>query len=133
MNIRPFDSQLVVRFSDAAVHHVEALDADVQVGYDGDHKIVDITVRARGGSKQLDLVSSEKNALGARFSYDPEIDAVAIDALPETYWDSAELAPGFVVDYDVDGFIRGFEFLDASTFFSPQTMAEIQRRARLPE
>ena len=129
MNIRPSEPSLVVHFSGAEVDHVDEVEAGILVAYDADRKIVDMAVRGRSNSTRLNLVEWSGAAGNARVTYDAEIDALAIDAGSSVYLDSEEILPGFMVDYDTEGFVRGFEFLDASRFFSDQTMADIRRCA----
>jgi uncharacterized protein YuzE len=131
MNIRPSEPGLVVHFSGAEVAHVDEVEAGILVAYDADRKIVDISARGRKNSMRLDLVEWSGAMGDARVTYDAEIDALSIDAGASGYLDSEEVLPGFMVDYDTEGFVRGFEFLDASRFFSDQTMAEIRKCATL--
>jgi uncharacterized protein YuzE len=131
VNIRPSDPGSVIHFSGANVDHVEEVEAGILVAYDVDRKIVDITIRKRSGISRVDLVDSGRSVGDARVTYDANIDALAIDAVSSAYFDSQEVLPGIMVDYDTEGFVRGLEFLDASQFFSDQTMADIRKCATL--
>lgn len=46
-------------------------------------------------------------------TYDPEADAIAVRFAPEgvCYYESEEVAPGVVLDYDADGRVIGVELL----------------------
>ena len=47
-----------------------------------------------------------------RMDYDPEADAFAVNFAPkEAYADSAEVAPGVILDFDADGQVIGVEVL----------------------
>lgn len=51
---------------------------------------------------------------GARATYDPEADAIAI-RFPQSgkdYRESEEVAPGLVLDFDADGRVIGVQLLD---------------------
>jgi uncharacterized protein YuzE len=131
MNIRPSESGAVIHFSGASVDHVEEVEADILVAYYVDRKIVDITIRKRSGIARVDLVDTGRSVGDVQVTYDADIDALAIDVLSSAYFDSQEVLPGIVVDYDTEGLVRGFEFLDASQIFSDQTMADIRKCATL--
>ena len=122
---------MVVHFSGAKIDHVDEVEGGILVAYDADRKIVDITVRGHSGASRLDLVDGSGASGDARLTYDAEVDALSVDASGSSYFDSEEVMPGLIVDYGTEGFVRGFEFLDASQFFSVSTMADIRKRARL--
>ena len=42
---------------------------------------------------------------------------------------SDEILPDLIVDRDVDGFVRGLEFLNASRFFSEEALSDVRKRA----
>ncbi len=128
MNIRASELNLVVHFSAAKVDQVDEVDRGVLVAYDENHRVVDVTVRARSGASRVDFVNG---SVGARVTYDAAVDALAIDASETNYQESEELLPGFIVDYDVEGFVRGLEFLNASAFFSDGAMDLIRKRATM--
>lgn len=128
MNIRPLEATLVVHCSGAKVERIAEVESDIFIAYDSNQKIVDVTVKARTSQFRVDLVDVTDRDK-ARLTYDETVDALAIDAGDSAYRDSSEVSPGFVVDYDDDGFLRGFEFLNASNFFSDQTMTNIRKRA----
>ena len=44
---------------------------------------------------------------------------------------SDEILPNLVVDRDVEGFIRGLEFLNASRFFSEEAISHVRNHAIL--
>jgi uncharacterized protein YuzE len=46
-------------------------------------------------------------------TYDPEVDAISVRFAPEgaQYVESEEVAPGVVLDYDMDGRVIGVELL----------------------
>ena len=46
--------------------------------------------------------------------YDPEVDALSIKWGETQYAESNEVAPGIILDYDLDGNVIGVEVLDAS-------------------
>lgn len=46
--------------------------------------------------------------------YDPEVDALSIKWGNTQYTESNEVAPGVILDYDLDGNVIGVEVLDAS-------------------
>ncbi len=48
------------------------------------------------------------------FSYDKETDSLYIALSPKTSVESAEVAPGIVVDFDASGHIVGLDIEDAS-------------------
>lgn len=122
------ETSLVVHFSGAKIEHVDEVEGGILVAYDADRKIVDITVRGRSGASTLDLVAGSGASGVARLTYDAEIDAPSIDASDSA---SEEVMPGFIADYDTEGFVGGFEFLDASQFFSVSTMADLRKCAGL--
>jgi uncharacterized protein YuzE len=47
--------------------------------------------------------------------YDPEHDILQITLIDITVEETAQIAPGLVLDYDVDGNVIGFELRQAST------------------
>ena len=120
----------VVRFSAAKVDRVDESDG-VLVGYDQGGHIVDVAVRARNAPARLDFVERERSAVPARVTYDAEADAIAVDLDDSRHADSAEAGPDMIVDWDVDGFLRGLEFLFVSRWFSPEATAVVQRHAVL--
>lgn len=130
MNIRPFESTLVVHFSAAKVDHVDEREG-VHIAYDERGRIVDVAVQAKTGPARVDFVESHRDDLAARVTYDAEIDALAVDLDNSQYEGSDEILPGFIVDRDGDGFIRGLEFLNASHFFSEEAISGVRKRAIL--
>lgn len=130
MNIRPSESTLVVHFSEAKVDHVDDREG-VLVCYDEGGRIVDVAVRAKNGPGRLDLVEDGLVGFPARVTYDAEADAIAVDLDKSPYADSDEILPNLVVDRDVDGFIRGLEFLSASRFFSEEAISHVRNHAIL--
>jgi uncharacterized protein YuzE len=130
MNISTSESTLVLHFSAAKVDHVDELDG-VLVGYDERDRIVDVAVRAKKTPARVDFVENDLGAFPARVTYDAEVDAIAVDFGTSTYAGSDEILPGFIVDRDDDGFIRGLEFLNASRFFSEEAISDVRKRAIL--
>jgi len=130
MNVRPSESTLVVHFSAAKVDHVDELEG-VLVSYDERGRIVDVAVHARNTPARVDFVESNLGAFPARVTYDAEVDAIALDLDMSPYEGSDEILPGFIVDRDGDGFVRGLEFLNASHFFSEEAISDVRRRAIL--
>ena len=130
MNIRPSEPTLVVHFSAAKVDHVDEIDG-VLVGYDGDGHIVDVSVRTRNPLARLDFVEQGRDAFPANVTYDSEADAINIGLDSSPYADSDEILPDFIVDRDVDGFIRSLEFLNVSHLFSAETMFGVRKHATL--
>jgi len=130
MNISASESTLVVHFSAAKVDHVEELDG-VLVGYDERDRIVDVAVRAKKAPARVDFVENDLGAFPARVSYDAEVDAIAVDFGTSPYAGSDEILPGFIVDRDHDGFIRGLDFLNASRFFSDEAISDVRKHAVL--
>ena len=130
MNVRPFESPLVVHFSSATVDRVEEREG-VQVAYDERGRIVDVAVRAKCGPARVDFVESGAGAFPARVTYDSQADAIAVDLDDSPYNGSDEIAPGFIVDRDGEGFVRGIEFLNASDVFSEEAMSGVRKRAIL--
>jgi uncharacterized protein YuzE len=130
MNIRPFESILVVHFSAAKVDHVDEREG-VHISYDERGRIVDVAVRVKTGAARVDFVESHRGDLAARVTYDAEIDALAVDLDHSPYEGSDEILPGFIVDRDGDGYARGLEFLNASHFFSEEAISNVQKRANL--
>lgn len=128
MNIRPSKSTLVVHFSAAKVDHVNEWEG-VLVAYDERGRIVDVAVRAKIGPARVDFVENGRDSFPARVTYDAEVDAVAVDLDRSPYADSDEILPDLIVDRDVDGFVRGLEFLNASRFFSEEALSDVRKRA----
>ena len=131
MNIRPTEATLIVHFSCAEVDRVDEVESGILVAYDRHQRIVDVTARARAGISRVDLVGVNAEAVPARVTYDASVDALYIDANSADIRNTEEVFPGFIVDFDADGFVRGLEFLNASDFFSDQTMSDIRERATL--
>jgi uncharacterized protein YuzE len=130
MNISASEPTLVVHFSAAKVDHVDELD-DVLVGYDERDRIVDVAVRAKKAPWRVDFVENDLGPFPARVTYDAEADAIAVDLDTSPYADSDEILPGFIVDRDDDGFIRGLEFLNASGLFSEEAISDVRKHAIL--
>ena len=130
MNVRPSESTLIVHFSAAKVDHVDKLEG-VLVSYDERGRIVDAALHARNTPARVDLVESNLGAFPARVTYDTEVDAIAVNLDTSPYEGSDEILPGFIVDRDGDGFVRGLEFLNASHFFSEEAISDVRRRAIL--
>jgi uncharacterized protein YuzE len=62
--------------------------------------------------------------------YDPEHDILQITFIDTTIEETAQIAPGLVLDYDVDGNAIGFELRKASTKVdSPYAISYIVSRA----
>lgn len=130
MNIRPSESTTIVHFSAARVDHLDDREG-VLIAYDERGRIVDVTVRAKNGPARVDFVEGGFAAFPARVTYDADVDAIAVDLDKSPYAGSDEILPGFIVDYDGDGFIRGLEFLNASRFFSEEALSDVRKRAIL--
>ena len=81
--------------------------------------------------REVDFVENDLGGFPARVSYDAEVDAIAVDFGTSPYAGSDEILPGFIVDRDDDGFIRGLEFLNASRFFSEEAISDVRKRAIL--
>jgi uncharacterized protein YuzE len=128
MNISTSESTLVVHFSAAKVDHVDELDG-VLVGYDERGRIVDVAAPAKKAPAPVDFVENDRGAFPARVNYDAEVDAIAVDFGASPHADSDEILPGFIVDRDDDGFIRGLEFLNASRFFSEEAISDVRKYA----
>ena len=131
MNIRPADSTLTVHFSAAKIARVDEVEFGIVVAYDDNQRIVDVTTKARVKMPRVDIVNIDKNEMRERMTYDPSIDALYIYANSVEIRKTEEVLPGLIVDYDADGFVSGLEFLNASDFFSDQTMAAIRKSATL--
>jgi uncharacterized protein YuzE len=130
MNIRPSESTVVVHFSAAKVDHVDDHES-VRVAYDERGRIVDVTVRGKHGPVRVDFVEGAFGAFPAKVTYDADVDAIAVDLDKSPYAGSDEILPGFIVDHDGEGFVRGLEFLNASHFFSEEAISDIQKHAIL--
>jgi uncharacterized protein YuzE len=128
MNIRSAESTVVVHFSAATIDRMDERQG-VVVGYDERGRIVDVAVHARNAPGRVDFVETGFGAFPARVTYDGQADAIAVDLDASPYADSDEISPDFIVDRDVDGFIRGLEFLNASRLFSEEAIADVRRRA----
>ena len=130
MNISTSESTLVIHFSAAKVDHVDELDG-VLVGYDERGRIVDVAVRAKKAPARVDFVENDLGAFPARVTYDVEVDAIAVDLDTSPYAGSDEILPGFIVDFDDDDFIRGLEFVNASSLFSEEAISDVRKHAVL--
>ncbi len=128
MNMRPSESSVVVHFSATKVDHVDDYDG-VLVAYDVHGRIVHVTAPAKNGSARVDFVGSHFGAFPARVTYDPSVDAIAVDLDKAAYAGSDEILPDFIVDRDAEGFVRGLEFLNASRFFSRETISDVRKHA----
>lgn len=51
--------------------------------------------------------------------YDPEADGLMVRLADGDYYESAEVHPGFTLDFDKDGRVLGFEVLPASKVLGP--------------
>ncbi|WP_210208832.1 DUF2283 domain-containing protein [Roseiarcus fermentans] len=103
----------------------------VRVGYDDGGLIVDVAVPARNAPALLDFGRHDGGAFPARVTYDATADAIAVDLDTSPYADSDEVAPGLIVDRDVDGLVRGLEILNASRLLSAEAMSGVRKRAIL--
>lgn len=56
--------------------------------------------------------------------YDPDADAACIRFSGGTILESAEVAPGIILDYDTEGRIVGMEVLDARKNLSTELLDE---------
>jgi uncharacterized protein YuzE len=60
-------------------------------------------------------------------TYDPDADAAYVTLSDATVKDSAEVSPGVVLDYDVDGRVVGIELLNARARLAPGAWSRAPR------
>jgi uncharacterized protein YuzE len=60
-------------------------------------------------------------------TYDPDADAAYVTLSSATVRDSAEVAPGVVLDYDDEGRVVGIELLGARTHLAPGAWSRARR------
>jgi uncharacterized protein YuzE len=60
-------------------------------------------------------------------AYDPDADAAYFTLSSAAVLDSAEVSPGVVVDYDVEGRVVGIELLNARTHLAPGAWSRARR------
>jgi uncharacterized protein YuzE len=64
--------------------------------------------------------------------YDPDKDILQITLIEMTVEETAQIAPGLVLDYDVDGNVIGFEIGQASTRVdNPYTISHVVGKANV--
>ena len=64
-----------------------------------------------------------------KISYDAEADGLTIRLADGQYFESEEVHPGFVLDFDEDGRVLGFEVLPASKVLGPGAWSTASPRA----
>ncbi|MFH1170492.1 MAG: DUF2283 domain-containing protein [Candidatus Vogelbacteria bacterium] len=66
-----------------------------------------------------------------KFHYDKKVDALYLRFNEERYYESDEVSPGIILDYNQKGKIIGLEVLDASKHFPRRFSSELKKK-RLP-
>ena len=62
----------------------------------------------------------------ASLTYDPTVDAMALESRASSYYESEEVAPGVIVDFDVDAKVRGVEVLAVNAIFSKAAIEKLR-------
>ena len=60
------------------------------------------------------LISTARLRLVMRFDYDPEVDALYLQLAESRMFESEEVQPGIILDFDENGQVVGVEVLNAS-------------------
>ena len=64
-----------------------------------------------------------------KVKYDPEVDAVFLRLTDAEIFESEEMRPGVILDFDADGKIVALEFLNATESFSAEAIRQFQAAA----
>jgi len=68
----------------------------------------------------------------SQITYDPDGDAAYVTLSASPVRESAEVAPGFVLDYDAEGRVVGIELLNARKTLAPGVWLRARRAAPTP-
>jgi uncharacterized protein YuzE len=65
--------------------------------------------------------------------YDRDVDALYIDLSEAPVFDTREIEPGVMLDYDADGNVIGVEILDFEARLKEQSQADTLQEQPIPE
>ena len=131
MNIDVIDQGVALHFSSDRIGRSEEIRSGVVVSYDEKGLIVDILIKGAPAWIPPSPSSGTGTIPGIVMKYDRRVDALSLDASAESYFESEEIQPGFIIDYDQNGKFKGLELLDAERRFSREAMDLIRRQAIL--
>ncbi len=121
---------VAIRFEAAAPMAAEKIADRVSIAVDRNGAIQTIWVDNPPWVAVFDGTGDASKSSGAAPSYDEEVDVLTFDFGGAQYSASEEASmPGIVVDYDVNGDVRGLEIFDASKRIS---RTELETIAKAP-
>ena len=131
MNVDVLDQALALHFSADTIRRSEEIRSGLIVSYDDNGSIVDILIKGTPAWIPTSSSSGQGKISGIVMKYDQRVDALSLDASAEPYFESEEVQPGFIIDYDRNGKFKGLELLDAEQRFSHEAMDLISKQAIL--